>query len=136
MYENIFAKPQLQPVKMRDVAYDILRQAIIANKLVPGARLLEEHLARELRSLRWGPVTVGYGAGCDPSVPQAVAAARRGGAPRVAVAAYLLAPGCFHDRLQAAGADLVTAPLAPHPTLVEIALDRYEAAARSVVVGS
>lgn len=52
MYENIFAKPQLQPVKMRDVAYDILRQAIIANKLVPGARLLEEHLARELNVSR------------------------------------------------------------------------------------
>ena len=52
MYENVFAKPQLQPVKMRDVAYDILRQAIITNKLAPGARLLEEHLARELNVSR------------------------------------------------------------------------------------
>lgn len=52
MYENIFAKSQLQPVKMRDVAYDLLRQAIITNKLAPGSRLLEEHLARELNVSR------------------------------------------------------------------------------------
>lgn len=52
MYENIFAKSQLQPVKMRDVAYDLLRQAIITNRLAPGARLLEEHLARELNVSR------------------------------------------------------------------------------------
>lgn len=52
MYENVFAKSQLQPVKMRDVAYDLLRQAIITNKLAPGARLLEEHLARELNVSR------------------------------------------------------------------------------------
>jgi DNA-binding GntR family transcriptional regulator len=52
MYENVFAKPQRQPVKMRDVAYDILRQAIITNRLAPGARLLEEHLARELNVSR------------------------------------------------------------------------------------
>jgi DNA-binding GntR family transcriptional regulator len=52
MYENIFAKTQMQPVKMRDVAYDILRQAIISNKLAPGVRLLEEHLAREMNVSR------------------------------------------------------------------------------------
>lgn len=52
MYENIFAKSQLQPVTMRDVAYDVLRRAIITNKLAPGARLLEEHLARELNVSR------------------------------------------------------------------------------------
>ena len=52
MYENVFAKPQMQPVKMRDVAYDILRQAIISNKLAPGVRLLEEHIARELNVSR------------------------------------------------------------------------------------
>jgi DNA-binding GntR family transcriptional regulator len=52
MYENVFAKTQLQPVKMRDVAYDLLRRAIITNRLAPGARLLEEHLARELNVSR------------------------------------------------------------------------------------
>jgi hypothetical protein len=46
----------------------------------------------------------------------------------VVVASYLLAPGSFHRVLAESGADLVTAPLAPHPELVEIALDRYRAA--------
>lgn len=48
MYKNIFPNVPMQPVKIRDVAYEILRQAIITNKLAPGERLLEEHLAREL----------------------------------------------------------------------------------------
>ncbi|RXR25374.1 sirohydrochlorin chelatase [Oerskovia turbata] len=46
-------------------------------------------------------------------------------APRVVVAAYLLAPGFFHDRLLQTGADLVTAPLAPDARLTAIVLDRY-----------
>jgi DNA-binding GntR family transcriptional regulator len=52
MYKDIFAKVQLQPVSIRDVAYDILRRAIITNKLAPQERLLEEHLARELNVSR------------------------------------------------------------------------------------
>jgi len=46
-------------------------------------------------------------------------------APRVVIAAYLLAPGFFHDRLLEAGADVVTAPLAPDARLTAIVLDRY-----------
>lgn len=59
-----------------------------------------------------GPVTVAYAAGTEPSVPDAVAAARDAGADKVAVASYLLAEGFFHDRLSDAGADSVTPPLA------------------------
>ena len=45
-------------------------------------------------SARWaGPVTTGYGSAAQPTVPDAVAAARAAGAERVVVAAYLLAPG-------------------------------------------
>ena len=44
------------------------------------------------------------------------------------IASYLLAPGFFHDQLAKAGADVVTQPLLPSPTLAEIALDRYDAA--------
>jgi sirohydrochlorin ferrochelatase len=59
-----------------------------------------------------GPVTVGYCAGPNPHVPDAVAAARSADpGRRVLVAAYLLAPGFFHDRLQQAGADAVTSPV-------------------------
>nr|WP_205692981.1 CbiX/SirB N-terminal domain-containing protein [Cellulomonas sp. IC4_254] len=81
--------------------------------------------------VRWpGPVTVGYGAAARPDVATAVAEARATGARRVVVASYLLAPGHFHGALAAAGADVVTAPLGPHPDLARVVLDRYDAALR------
>jgi sirohydrochlorin ferrochelatase len=73
-------------------------------------------------------VTTGYGSAAQPPVPDAVAAARRGGAERVVVASYLLAPGHFHDKLAGAGADLVTAPLLPDDRIAAVLLDRYDAA--------
>lgn len=80
---------------------------------------------------RWpGPVTVGYGAAARPDVATAVAEARAAGARRVVVASYLLAPGHFHGALAEAGADVVTAPLGPHPDLARVVLDRYDAALR------
>jgi sirohydrochlorin ferrochelatase len=75
-----------------------------------------------------GPVTTGYGSAATPTVPDAVLAARRGGAERVVVASYLLAPGHFHDKLAGAGADLVTAPLLPDERIAAVLLDRYDAA--------
>jgi sirohydrochlorin ferrochelatase len=75
-----------------------------------------------------GAVTTGYGAAAQPTVPDAVAAARRGGAERVIVAAYLLAPGHFHDKLAGAGADAVTAALLPDERIAAVLLDRYDAA--------
>lgn len=91
---------------------------------------------------RWpGEVTVGYGSSAPPSVPAAVQAARgtagsaaggSGATRRVVVAAYLLAPGFFHDRLARAGADVVTAPLAPDPRLADVVLDRFACAAAAL----
>jgi sirohydrochlorin ferrochelatase len=79
---------------------------------------------------RWaGPVSTGYGSAAQPSVPDAVARARRDGAAQVVVAAYLLAPGHFADRLADAGADAVTAPLLPDDRIAAVLLDRYDAAA-------
>jgi len=75
-----------------------------------------------------GPVTTGYGSAARPPVPDAVAAARRGGAERVVVASYLLAPGHFHDKLAGAGADTVTAPLLPDDRVAAVLLDRYDEA--------
>jgi len=96
----------------------------------PGAARDVEELAAGLRERHPGPVSVGYGAMAKPSVPDAVAAARTALAPgaRVVVAAYLLAPGFFYDRVLEAGADVVTAPLAPDARLTEIVLDRYATA--------
>ncbi|WP_426592820.1 sirohydrochlorin chelatase [Cellulomonas sp. McL0617] len=96
----------------------------------PAAALAVEQVAAGLADRIPQPVTIGYGAGAEPRVPAAVAAARADLPPggRVVVASYLLAPGYFHDRVLEAGADVVTEPLAPDDRLVEIVLDRYDAA--------
>jgi len=84
--------------------------------------------------LAWdGPVRVGYAAGIEPTVAQAVEAARKFGEDDedgdVAVVSYLLSPGFFQDKLGEAGADHVTAPLAPDERLIDIIADRYRDAA-------
>ena len=73
------------------------------------------------------PVTVGFGSAASPDVPTAVAEARVRAA-RVAIAPYLLAPGFFADRLAEAGADLVAAPLGPHPAVIELVVRRFTSA--------
>ncbi len=95
-------------------------------------RAVADALAR-----RWpGPVTVGFGSSAEPTVGEAVAAARRSGA-RVLVASYLLAPGHFWSVLGRSGADIVTAPLCfvgaggvaqIDSRLVGVVLDRFDAA--------
>lgn len=100
----------------------------------PGATRDVEELAAGLREHVSGPVTVGYGAMAKPSVPDSVAAARvdLAAGARVVVAAHLLAPGFFYDRVLEAGADVVTAPLAPDARLTAVVLDRYAAAAATL----
>jgi sirohydrochlorin ferrochelatase len=75
-----------------------------------------------------GAVTTGYGSAAMPTVADAVRAARDAGADRVVTAAYLLAPGHFHDKLADAGADLVTTPLLPDERIAAVLLDRYDSA--------
>ena len=85
--------------------------------------------ARRL-GVRWGgPVTLGYAAGPTPTVADAVRSAR-GSAPGVpvAVASYLLAPGFFQRRVEQAGGDVVTGPLAPDERIVDVVVGRYLAA--------
>jgi sirohydrochlorin ferrochelatase len=96
----------------------------------PAAALAVESIAAGLADRLEQPVTIGYGAGAEPRVPAAVAAARADLPPggRVVVASYLLAPGYFYDRVREAGADAVAEPLAPDGRLVDIVLDRYDAA--------
>ncbi|MDM7831810.1 sirohydrochlorin chelatase [Cellulomonas edaphi] len=92
----------------------------------PAAAVAVEAVAAGLAASLTNPVTIGYGAGSAPTVPEAIAAARAGAA-RVVVASYLLAPGYFHDRVLEAGADAVSDPLAPDERLAAIVLDRYDA---------
>ncbi|MFC4565477.1 sirohydrochlorin chelatase [Nocardiopsis mangrovi] len=78
-------------------------------------------------------VTTGYVTTATPSVPDAVARARRRPRQRVAIAAWLLAPGLFHRRLAEAGADLVAAPLCPDDGVVAAIAARYHSAAVAAV---
>lgn len=78
-------------------------------------------LARRLGS----PVDLAFAATGGPSVPQAVAAARRRGARRVVVASYLLADGLFQQRLHRSGADIVTDPLGTHRGLATLIAGKF-----------
>ncbi|MFD7309569.1 sirohydrochlorin chelatase [Promicromonospora sp. NPDC059942] len=108
-----------------------------AGSSVAAAATAVEEVASGLAQRLGRPVTPSYGAGAEPRVSDAVAAARAGtsGSGRVIVVSYLLAPGYFLDRVLEAGADVVTDPVAgpagadkPDPRLVQVVLDRYDAA--------
>ena len=74
-----------------------------------------------------------YASAAAPAPAEAVADLLRGGARRVVVASYLLAPGLFADRVReaalAAGAAAVSAPLGAAPEVADVLLDRYQQAA-------
>ncbi len=134
------AAPPLGPdARLVDVLVDRLTQAGLApddtvvlaaaGSTDPTAAIAVEEVAAGLAARLGRPVTVGYGAGSTPRVPEAVAAARAIARGRVVIASYLLAPGFFHDRVLDAGADVVSAPLAPDDRIVAIVLDRYAPAA-------
>nr|BFF19534.1 hypothetical protein GCM10025730_30550 [Promicromonospora thailandica] len=108
-----------------------------AGSSVPAAATAVEEVASALAQRLGRRVTPAYGAGAEPRVPAAVAAARAAtpGTARVIVVSYLLAPGYFLDRVLEAGADVVTDPVAgpagaekADPRLVQVVLDRYDAA--------
>ncbi|MCW2912604.1 MAG: sirohydrochlorin chelatase [Actinomycetia bacterium] len=84
------------------------------------ARLLARRLQR--------PVSYGFVAAGEPSLAAVVDDLRRRGARRVAVASYLLAPGFFHDRTLAAGADHVGPPIGAHDAVARLILRRYDEA--------
>lgn len=94
-------------------------------------------VAHDLAGLLGCEVEASFGAGAQPRVRAAVEAARAslGAGGRVVVAAYLLAPGYFLDVVLAAGADVVTAALAPDEALAALVLERYDAAAATPTTG-
>lgn len=100
----------------------------VAGSSDPVAHADTARAARRLGRVLGGPVTVAtIGAG-GPRVADAVACLRAEGSRRVAVASWLLAPGLFQQRLDACGADVVAAPLAGHPALATVVLERVDAA--------
>ncbi|WP_326639167.1 sirohydrochlorin chelatase [Streptosporangium sp. NBC_01755] len=84
------------------------------------ARLLSVRLSR--------PVTAAFAGTGAPTVAEALERLRSGPAPRIALASYLLAPGFFQDRLEASGADLVTAPLGVDADLAALVWARFDQA--------
>ncbi|HEU4912619.1 MAG TPA: sirohydrochlorin chelatase [Actinomycetes bacterium] len=98
----------------------------------PAAVADVRRLARGWADRGWWAVVPAFASAADPSVQEAVADLRRRGAPRVAVASYVLFPGLFADRLAAAGADVTGPPLGAAPELVSLLLARYGAAAALV----
>jgi sirohydrochlorin ferrochelatase len=88
-----------------------------------------EQTANDLAKRRGQPVLPAYASAAEPRVDEAVAQLRSGGRP-VAIASYLLARGFFYDQLGRAGADVVTAPLLPHPAIARLVLRRYDDAIR------
>jgi sirohydrochlorin ferrochelatase len=92
------------------------------------AAALDVHAVVEAVSGLWGaPVSAGFAASAEPLLPESLAAARATGRRTVA-ASYVLAPGYFAGVIHSAGFDLVTEPLAPHPSLALAVADRYRAA--------
>ena len=91
-------------------------------------------VAARLAGLLGRPVTVGFLSAAEPRLAAVVDAARHTEpAARVAIATYLLAPGYFHGLVQAAGADVVAAPLLDGSgvvaaELLDAVLARYAAA--------
>jgi sirohydrochlorin ferrochelatase len=80
----------------------------------------------------WRVVVPAYAAAGSPTPAEAVSALRRGGAPAVVVATYLLAPGRFADQVAesslAAGAAAVSGALGAAPEVARLVLLRYAAA--------
>jgi sirohydrochlorin ferrochelatase len=74
--------------------------------------------------------TIGFAAG-KPLVGRVVDELRGRGRGQVVIASYVLAPGLLPDRFGATTADLVTRPLGAEPEIVDIVLQRFDAATSS-----
>lgn len=97
----------------------------------PRGRAVIEQLARDWRERAgWWDVVPAYASAARPTVAEAVHRLRAAGAPRAAVASYVLAPGRLPDRLVAGATSglPVSAPLGDADELAEVVLARFAAA--------
>jgi sirohydrochlorin ferrochelatase len=96
----------------------------------PAANAAVARAAAAWQSARgWHAVVPAFASAAAPAPGQAVGDLLRAGAPRVAVATYLLAPGRFADQVRdtalAAGAETVSAPLGAAPEVADVIIERY-----------
>jgi sirohydrochlorin ferrochelatase len=85
-------------------------------------------LAQDWSTTGWWDVVPAYASAAGPAPEVAVADLRGRGAPRVAVATYLLSPGLFADKVHDSGADVVSGPLGAAPEVAAVVIERYDAA--------
>jgi sirohydrochlorin ferrochelatase len=91
--------------------------------------------AAMLAAHRGTAVVAAFASAASPTVEEAVAfLAGLSGGP-VAVAAYLLAPGLFHDRLWLSSGIWVSAPLGGHPAVADLVVERFRAMAGQRLAG-
>jgi len=98
----------------------------------PAATAAVAALAGRWARRGWFGVRAAFASATGPRPDEAVADLRRAGAPRVAVASYVLADGMLPDRIRdgarAAGAEAVSRPLGAGSEVVRVVLDRYDEA--------
>ncbi len=135
--DDVVSAAALDPdTRLVDALLDRLREAHVSREATlvlasagssdPRLQADTVAVAEKLRGAWAGPVRAAFAEIQEPSVAHAVEAAREFGEEGVvAVASFLVAPGDSYTTLQDAGADVVTAPLAPHPDIVSIVIDRY-----------
>jgi sirohydrochlorin ferrochelatase len=85
--------------------------------------------AAMLAAHRGTPVVAAFASAARPTVGEAVSVLATLTRQPVAVAAYLLAPGLFHDRLRLSAGRWVSAPIGDHPAVAELVLGSFRAAA-------
>ncbi|WP_300265807.1 sirohydrochlorin chelatase [Microbacterium sp.] len=110
------------------VSADDLIVLAAAGSTNPAARDDVNEVAARLRARISAPVTVGFASAASPRIVESVAAARTAGARRVIAARHVLAPGFFAVLVDKAGADFVSAPLAPDARIAQVIVERFHAA--------
>jgi sirohydrochlorin ferrochelatase len=104
--------------------------AAIGSSHAPANAAVADLVAGWTRRFGWHGGSAAFATTTTPTVSDAVAALRAGGAQRVAVAQWILAPGLLPDRIvrdaTAAGA-AVAAALGPDPDVARAVLARYDA---------
>jgi len=108
-----------------DVDGDVALVLAAAGSSEPQAARDVHRMAERLSMCLHVPVRVGFAAMSEPSIDMAVRDAREHGARRVVIASYVLTPGHFADLIASAGADEVTAPLAPDLRIAALIAERY-----------
>jgi sirohydrochlorin ferrochelatase len=104
--------------------------AAIGSSHAPANAAVADVVAGWARRFGWHGGSAAFATTTTPTVPDAVGALRAGGARRVAVAQWILAPGLLPDRIihdaAAAGAP-VAAELGADPDVAHAVLARYDA---------